>query len=303
MKHFTVLSILAIIMVAVVLVLSIFGAGESVTTYGMVDEKYPGAMINAKGAPEVEKQKPIPALDDIEDDRPIVYEDGCHVKPGDSEVNVCEYGEISDYKHTVALIGSSKSAHWLPALESFADEEDVRILSATKSGCNFSLSEGQAEDCRQWNRDVVKEVMDKKPDLVVTLADTIHNPETVPDGYIKQFERFAIHDVQVLALRDTPYFEDEVAACLEVYGLNTDECNTDKKDQYPEVSAWSRLEDPPANVHYVDYTDYICKDDVCQPVLGNVVGFIDRSHMTSTFSATFGPILRRDVIELLESGA
>jgi len=99
-----------------------------------------------------EPRDPIPGLEGIKNDKAEPYEDGCHVSPGDSEVKICEYGETDDYDYTVALVGGSKSTHWLPSLQSFAEEEAIRVLNVTKSGCRFTLDEVKAEDCMEWNK-------------------------------------------------------------------------------------------------------------------------------------------------------
>src|SRR5699024_6091018 len=82
-------------------------------------------------------------------------------------------------------------------------------------------------------------------------------------------------------------------------GLETDKCSVDKSETYPEPSAWEKLENPPSNVYYADYTDYLCGEEECPVVIGNVVAYLDKSHMTATFSETFGPIVRKDVMEKL----
>ena len=61
---------------------------------------------------------------------------------------------------------------------------------------------------------------------------------------------------------------------------------------------WDKLENPPSNVHYVDYTKYMCEENHCSPIVGNIVAYIDKSHMSATFNETFRPIIRKDVIEI-----
>src|SRR5699024_334654 len=64
---------------------------------------------------------------------------------------------------------------------------------------------------------------------------------------------------------------------------------------------WERLENPPSNVHYADYTDYICGEEECPVVIGNVVVYLDKSHMTATFKETFGAIIRKDIMQILDN--
>src|SRR5699024_2385202 len=39
----------------------------------------------------------------------------------------------------------------------------------------------------------------------------------------------------------------------------------------------------------------------CPVVIGNVVVYLDKSHMTATFNETFGPIIRKDVMQILDN--
>ncbi|WP_020006130.1 acyltransferase family protein [Salinicoccus albus] len=263
------------------------------------DNEYPGAMANTEAVNEFEPKDPIPDLAAVKDDKAEPYEDGCHIGPGTTEVEICEYGEVESPDYTVAVVGGSKSTHWLPSLRSFAEEESIKVLNVTKSGCLFSLSDNQEADCNEWNRNVVDEVAAENPDLIVTLADSAHNPESVPEGFLKQFEKAEEYNIPILAIRDTPHFGKDIPECLSANGINTEECNIDRDEMYPDPSAWEKLDNPPTNVHYADYTDYVCNGEECSPVIGNVIAYLDGSHMTATFSRTLGPIIHNDVIEIL----
>ncbi|KKK33958.1 acyltransferase [Salinicoccus sediminis] len=265
------------------------------------NEDYPGVMANTEAVESPEPRDPIPGLEGIKNDKAEPYEDGCHVSPGDSEVKICEYGETDDYDYTVALVGGSKSTHWLPSLQSFAEEEAVRVLNVTKSGCRFTLDEVKAEDCMEWNKNVVDQVSKEDPDLLITLADNANKPEKVPGGFLEQFEKADEYGIPVMAIRDTPYLSEDASECLSANGMDTDKCNVDRDETYPDPSAWERLENPPSNVHYADYTDYICGEEECPVVIGNVVVYLDKSHMTATFNETFGPIIRKDVMQILDN--
>ncbi|WP_026860050.1 acyltransferase family protein [Jeotgalicoccus psychrophilus] len=246
-----------------------------------------------------EGTEPIPALENAKDDRADAYADGCQISPGDSEVKICEYGNTDDYDYTIALVGGSKSTHWLPSLQELGD--NYRILNVTKSGCRFSLdnNESIADDCYEWNTKVVDELAEYNPDVVVALADVARPAyEEVPEGFIEQFEKLNNYDIPILAIRDTPYFAKDVVECLsQDNGIN--ECSIEKSKTISPTPAWEKLSNPPENVMYVDYTDYICDEEKCPPVVGNIVAYLDKSHMTATFNKTFSPIIRKDLEKIL----
>lgn len=261
---------------------------------------HPGAMARTEGFPTPPNVAPIPSLADVKEDKAKPYVDGCHQDAGVAEVIICEYGQTEDYEYTVALVGGSKSTHWLPALETFAHEEHIRLLNVTKSGCVLALDESDAADCNEWNENVVDQVADEGVDLVFTLADSVWEEE-VPEGYLAQFRRFEDLGIPILALRDTPWFTQDVPECLGANGTGTDLCDSNRASSIKEVAPWSKVESPPSNVTYVDHSDVFCTEDKCPAVIGNVIAYIDVSHMSATFSTSFGPILRPDVMGVLES--
>lgn len=262
------------------------------------NSEYPGVLAEEISF-SPEGTEPIPALENAKDDRADAYADGCQISPGDSEVKICEYGNTDDYDYTIALVGGSKSTHWLPSLQELG--EIYRILNVTKSGCRFSLdnSESIADDCYEWNTKVVDELAEYNPDAVVTLADVARPAyEEVPEGFIEQFEKLNNYDIPILAIRDTPYFSKDVVECLsQENGIN--DCSIEKSKTISPTPAWEKLSNPPENVTYVDYTDYICTENTCPPVVGNIVAYLDKSHMTATFNKTFAPIIRKDLEKIL----
>lgn len=262
------------------------------------NSEYPGVLAEEISF-SPEGTEPIPALENAKDDRADAYADGCQISPGDSEVKICEYGNTDDYDYTIALVGGSKSTHWLPSLQELGDS--YKILNVTKSGCRFSLdnNESIADDCYEWNTKVVDELAEYNPDVVVALADVARPAyEEVPEGFIEQFEKLNNYDIPILAIRDTPYFAKDVVECLnQDNGIN--ECSIEKSKTISPTPAWEKLSNPPENVMYVDYTDYICDEEKCPPVVGNVVAYLDKSHMTATFNKTFSPIIRKDLEKIL----
>lgn len=252
------------------------------------------------GYPDLPARTPLPALIDIKEDKAKPYSDGCHQQKGSAEVLVCEYGTLSGFTYTVALVGGSKSAHWLPSLESFARAEGIRILSITKSGCRLSLEKVSAKDCVEWNLAVGDKLSEYSPDLVVTLADTA-DPEVdrVPLGFLEQFSELRDRGFPILAIRDSPHFPWDVPECLSTAVAKGNGCDAERGDVLSPTSNWGKLDDPPTYVDYVDYSGFFCKEVNCPAVIGNIVVYIDQSHMSATFSESLGPIVREDVMRVL----
>lgn len=269
----------------------------------MADVRGQGAALG----PEVALNPRIPVLPApvwSRHDLPDVYGEGCHGPQGDSRVRSCAFGlETSDM--TLALVGSSHSAHWQPALRRIAERRGWRLKTYTKSGCRFAvssfLSDGRAApDCGIWNTKVVARLIDEKPDLVITLG-TFGNPETVPAGSVLQWQRLNDAGIGVLALRDTPWFPFDVPTCIARHGNGSRQCTISRPAEFePDQREW------PANTSYADTRDWFCTPAACPPVIGNILAYSDTDHITATFSRTLDgklePIIDEALRALARSG-
>lgn len=62
---------------------------------------------------------------------------------------------------------------------------------------------------------------------------------------------------------------------------------------------YQHIPDLPGNVTFLDFSDYYCTADVCPPVVGNVLVYLDHNHTSATFMATLSPIAERMIHQLL----
>lgn len=258
----------------------------------MSDVRGQGAALG----PEVALNPHIPVLPApvwSRHDLPDVYGEGCDARPGDAQVLDCTFGlESSDV--TLALVGSSHSAHWQPALKQIAERRGWRLKTYTKSMCRFAvssiLSDGtEAPDCRTWNTALVQHLISEKPDLVITLG-SFGYPETLPAGSVLQWRRLNDAGIRVLALRDTPWFPFDVPACISRHGTDSPRCTMSRPAEFePDRREW------PANTLYADTRDWFCTPAVCRPVIGNILAYHDASHLTATFSRTLAGKLEQPI--------
>jgi hypothetical protein len=239
---------------------------------------------------------PLQARDDL----PKVYGDGCHQSLEDAEVLKCEYGVLDNPEYTIAIVGGSHSAQWLPAFEKIAETEKIKIINYTKSACRFTSDGIGKESCREWNENLIDILLSTKPDLVFTTADVGSKPE-VPVGFVEQWEKLNRADIPVFAIRDNAWFDFDVPSCVEEKGRDSLECAQEREDALPEKSPWSKLAYTPDNVYYADLSDYLCEEDSCRPVVGNVLVYRDKHHITATYVKTMAPILKKELFQVLSS--
>ena len=92
----------------------------------------------------------------------------------------CEYGSAQATaagrgSPTVAVVGDSKIAQWMPALQPIAERNGWRLVTYTKSDCGFHTAipphEGEEYTaCVEWNQQVLARLTAEPRGLRVDLA-------------------------------------------------------------------------------------------------------------------------------------
>lgn len=274
-------------------------------------EGYPGALVLAdedRVPGPLPELPPRPGALEAKDDLPDTYTSGCHQNQQESAALSCSFGsDAEDAQATVALVGGSHAAHWLPALQEVAERYRWRIVSMTKSACLFStekqyLGEESYTACHEWNENVLAELEELRPDAVFTTATRVGGGrEETPEGYVEQWRALEERGLEVVAVRDTPWPMIDVPECVESHGPHDRRCGRDRTEMYPtgppEVSG---RDDLPGNVRFLDFTDALCTAEHCPAVVGNVLVYRDGSHLTATYARTLAPVLEEELAPLPE---
>jgi len=248
-----------------------------------------------------------PGLLDARDDRPAVYDTGCHAG---FDVEVAAPCVVHDGGGpSVALIGDSHAAQWVPALQSIAVQQDWRLLSMTKSGCtpadvetyNPQLERAYTE-CTAWKRSATQALEDLDVDLIIVggagrylggpddRAISLVEMEAGLATALRALDRVA----PVLYLEDTPYPLEDVPACLSGRPDDVTSCvNTADAAATP----FRRIEQraaAAANVPMVSTNDMLCGAVACPVIVGDVLVYRDGSHLTTVASRALAePLLAR----------
>lgn len=130
--------------------------------------------------------------------------DGCHAGERESFTKkVCKYGKVKNYKYTLAILGDSHSAHWLAAANKYAEQNDIRIIYATKSGCLLTTSKVENyESCNAWNKQIIPAIKRFRPEVVLTKANNTQNGYRHDEGINEKFKELADNNMKVFAIRD-----------------------------------------------------------------------------------------------------
>ncbi|WP_271399228.1 acyltransferase family protein [Salinicoccus roseus] len=270
-------------------------------------QDFPGAMAIEKGLElsydRNTELQPSPA--NLDGDVADTYEIGCHHEEGQADLPVCEYGELENPQYEVILVGGSHVVPWLGTLNTFAEEEDIKIYNITKISCRFNgegVGEEMAPDCRDWNQMAKEKVIELDADLIITNTDlgTPANPEVEPER-VELYRELEAHDVEIFGIRNNPRPLFDMSLCADPRNADNEECMVSADEYVPQPSKWSRVEDKPSNVTEYDYSEYFCPDGSCPAIIGNTIVYFDGFHMSNSYAESMGPIIREDLMEKLES--
>ena len=270
---------------------------------------------------------PLKAPEDV----PGLYADGCQVSATSSKPVSCSYGP-KDAKTTIAVVGDSKAAQWVPALEILARRHDWRVTTYTKSACQFTSAETSLDGepystCTEWGKQVLDRLTGRdRPDLVLTAGQRDSGIVGESDGELELSEDAMVSGLddvwqqltdagsKVLVLADTPQTFSEVYACVSEHPDDLTECTYDRakgiassgapvQKRAADALGATDLSDgtapasPPAKpLYYLDLVDWICPARECPPVIGNVLVYRQGSHLTKTYVETLAPRLEKALL-------
>ena len=245
-----------------------------------------------------------PALVEAKSDRPLIYDDGCHLDPSSAVPGECVFGDPKA-EATVVLMGDSHAAQWFPALDALGRERHWRLVSLTKSGCppaEATIWVGTFDraytECDDWRQAVFARIAEIQPDLVVvsmTFGQTpivdgeILNGQPARAVMVAALERSLEHldsiSGNVALLADTPRAPDDPPVCLSSNLDDALSCATARdtavESDWLEEQAEVARE---AGVSFVDPTPWVCPSDPCPAVIGRYLVYRDTHHLTTTYT-------------------
>jgi peptidoglycan/LPS O-acetylase OafA/YrhL len=261
---------------------------------------------------------PLQAPEDV----PDLYSKGCQQSVESSEVVSCEYGP-DDYAVTIAVVGDSKVAQWLPALEVLAEQNRWRVVTYTKSRCPFAtvsitIDGDEYTSCREWTDNVLAVLTDSPPDFVITsqgrkaarpdgaTGAVESSADAMANGLRDTWNRLSTLGIQVIVLADTPHSGMNVYECVAENPDQLTRCTYDRAEGVAKSSTPTLQEAVEASrtaqeqigdsesrglVAMIDLTSAICPTERCAPVIGDVLVYRQGSHITATYITTLAPRL------------
>ncbi|MGB3827681.1 MAG: acyltransferase family protein [Ornithinimicrobium sp.] len=251
----------------------------------------------------------------IEDVPEGIYNEGCQITSSDSDVLTCDYGDL-DSSTVWAVIGDSKMAQWTSALDQIGVEEGVRVRTYLKSACAWTdamtVTKGSAyTSCRTWGQNVLNQLTGPNPpELVITTAlrakaadesGASQSHEALVSGYESYWSALVASGVPVVALSDNPHPGSEVYTCVAEHRQDFSACDFPAQEASG-TPALRQAAQQTEGAAFIDVTQWLCIEDRCPPVIGNVLLYRQGSHLTAAYAETLAPVLRAE-IAVAERGA
>ena len=140
--------------------------------------------------------------------------EGCRRVRRDSAARKCSFGRQGATK-LVILAGGSHAWQWFPALDDIAQKYDFELMHMTKGGCTFGHTPGLNKKCIGWNKAVVEEISEIKPDVLITNSTrSRRGKEWIPTSFVDQWRSIKQAGITIVGIRDNPHFGTNVPRCI-----------------------------------------------------------------------------------------
>ena len=222
----------------------------------------------------------------------------------------------------ILLLGDSHVMNWLSAFAEVRRRRGWTLTGLSRRSCLaspvtkkykelFPRDGGSSVPCRTWLANAVAFIADQKTTAVFLTSVTKyqHYHQAFGNGAEDALKEATKHvertiaeiraaGIDVLAMKESPYIEDDVPTCLASAVQRLREGNA--------IAACTRqaadcLQDGPLNraaknmkIKMLSFDDAFCSvDGICPPIIGNVLAYRDQHHLAKTFAKTLELLERR----------
>ena len=276
----------------------------------------PQAIIDAVETDRV-PQNMEPSISGASGDKPVLYDNGCHLDAGSTEPGECIFGDTAS-TFTVALFGDSHAAQWFPALDSIAKQRGWRLIALTKLGCTpideitYNSTVGATyPQCRPWRANVMKRLAAEKVAVVfISYSNRLlqvgsHQPlsdKTWSDGFAKLIPALRAQGAEPVLITDTPYPGSDVPTCLSNNVSSVRNCIFSRAKGINDSRHATNVAAATDNAAQVlDVSNWLCASDRCPVIVGNVLVYRDSNHITTKFAEVLAPLIDAAVSPYVEA--
>ena len=243
----------------------------------------------------------------------------CWASNTEHELRLCSLGtgEESADAPRVLVLGDSHAFMLSPAFEQLATERGWRVELAAHANCTWTRaqtpgrSRSFAAACADWREALEERLAASEPyDAILVVGartaelasgeDRAARELATATGYREAWAAQLARGSAVIALSDVPQPDRDVVECVVRHGAEP-RCSTPRAEaeQPPDLLARSAEE---LGLPVIDLAELVCEEDSCPAVLGGIVVWQDRGHLTASFARTLGPVLGDRLAEGIGEG-
>jgi len=239
----------------------------------------------------------------------------CYASTGDDDTKVCEFGDV-DATQTIAVIGDSHAAMWMPALDILGRDHGFRVVPFLKMSCGAYPVVQDAHnldqnDCDNFREFTSRELEKLSPDAIVIGSRGQFNMRDGVDGKsIDEQWAQAVND-QVTAMRDIApsvvvlgdipvRAEPEPKDCVDSPGASQDQCLVEPAGREQASNTITEEQAEAAGASYIDTMPFVCADEMCPLFAGDIAIYEDASHLNRLWVEHVAPAIGRELEEALE---
>lgn len=217
-------------------------------------------------------------------EKPLVYNDDCHVNNGETESGMCTYGVIGA-QSKVVLFGDSHAAQWFPALEKLSYRLNFELISLTKSACpgpavvKVETGGYKNADCSAWRKNSYRRIASIHPSAVIVSGMQRYElPRGTTDratwwkiGEQKTLTQLQGSSKNLIYITDTPHPSRDIPSCL-ASGARA-KCDNTKPSPAYTIPGFKSI----------NPTSWLCATK-CPAIVNNIVAYRDSSHISVAMS-------------------
>jgi len=224
---------------------------------------------------------------------------------------VCSLGPRTGYRRHLLAIGDSHNNTLIGVYRHIAERNDWRIDVNGAGSCYLTTadprraSQSQDDGCRGWRDRITNIANDGDYDAFIVTHSTTQSPirpgpgetleETATRGLVEAWND--LPDVPIVVIRDNPAMPSGHLTCVTEHRDTANRsCAVPRSEALPAFDAQSEAVRLVPRAELVDLTAFYCSDEVCPPVIGNVLVYRDTSHLTASFATTLAVYIEPRVV-------
>ncbi len=263
-----------------------------------------------------------PALGKAATDYEQPWHDNCLGWKGTTTPNAsskCIYGDPSG-TYTVAFVGDSHASALFPGVNAMAKAHGWKLIPYLKIDCSFldfadlvyfGPPTVPYPECMTWNSNVLGKLRKSPPDLIVvsgsrwifTANTAEENVTSETQALIRMIGKLPTSS-KVVIIQDPPLPTSvKVPDCLSTYLNDYRRCSYTRKVGFGSgMGLREKAAASATGAGLIDLTDQVCPGTGnCPVVINNVIVWRDEHHLTATFSATLGPAMDEQLVQILQN--